>query len=254
MDGGRILNDFKTMCTRILIDFKDDEDPALTIAESESLPDGGPVGRALAQLPRFKNKDWRGATFLPSAKSMLVASWWQRYGRMDGFDEIAIIIVAVRCNSKVPASAESERNWSLFGGTWFYVSRIMYCWKQRLFPLFDRGLLFAVSCLVFICLFVSVSCLPTRRMLSVCCHKYIKHIKQHCPLHINADVMGGRHARLGAGKTQKLVFVRANSKLLANDYTKRPFIVWDPDSVESDGFLGSGEGEDNQDSEDSDFE
>ena len=56
-DGGGVLNDFKTMCTRILIDFKDDEDPEVTIAESESLPDGGPVGRALAQLPRFKNKD-----------------------------------------------------------------------------------------------------------------------------------------------------------------------------------------------------
>ena len=43
-------------------------------------------------------------------------------------------------------------------------------------------------------------------------------------------------------------------KLLANDYTKRPFIAWDPDSVESDGFLGSGEGEDDPDSEESDFE
>ena len=31
-------------------------------------------------------------------------------------------------------------------------------------------------------------------------------------------------------------------------------ITWDPDSVESDGFLGSGEGEDNPDSEDYDFE
>ena len=50
--------------------------------------------------------------------------------------------------------------------------------------------------------------------------------------------MGGRHARLGADKAKKLVFVRANLKLLANDYTKRPFIAWDPDSVESDGFLG----------------
>ena len=56
------------------------------------------------------------------------------------------------------------------------------------------------------------------------------------------DVMGGRHARLGADKANKLVFVRANLKLLANDYTKRPFIAWDPDSVESDSFLGSGEG------------
>ena len=51
-----------------------------------------------------------------------------------------------------------------------------------------------------------------------------------------------------------LSFVRANLKLLANDYTKRPFIAWDPDSVESDGFLGSGEGEDDPDSEESDFE
>ncbi|CAN0288814.1 unnamed protein product, partial [Ascophyllum nodosum] len=72
-------------------------------------------------------------------------------------------------NSRIPASAGSERNWSLFG-----------------------------------------------------------------------DVMGGRHARLGADKAKKLVFVRANLKLVANDYTKRPFIAWDPDSVESDGFLGSG--------------
>ena len=66
--------------------------------------------------------------------------------------------------------------------------------------------------------------------------------------------MGGRHARLGADKANKLVFVRAKLKLLANDYTKRPFIAWDPDSVESDGFLGSGEGEDDPDSEESDFE
>ena len=63
-----------------------------------------------------------------------------------------------------------------------------------------------------------------------------------------------RHARLGADKAKKLVFVRANLKLLANDYTKRPFIAWDPGSVESDGFLGSGEGEDDPDSGESDFE
>ena len=37
------------------------------------------------------------------------------------------------------------------------------------------------------------------------------------------------------------------------DY-RSPFIAWDPDSVESDGFLGSGEGEDDPDSEESDFE
>ena len=60
---------------------------------------------------------------------------------------------------------------------------------------------------------------------------------------------------MGADKAKKLVFVRANLKLLANDYTKRPFIACDPDSsVESDGFLGSGEGEDDPDSEESDFE
>ena len=85
-------------------------------------------------------------------------------------------------------------------------------------------------------------------------HKNTRNINQHCPLHVNADVMGGRHARLGADKAKKLVFVRANLKLLANDYTKRPFIAWDPDSVESDGFLGSGEDEDDPDSEESDFE
>ena len=161
VDGGGVLNDFKTMCTRILIDFKDDEDPEVTIAESESLPDGGPVGRALAQLPRFKNKDWGGAAFLPSAKSMSVASWWQQYGRMDGFDEIAK--VAVRCNSKIPASAGSERNWSLFGGTWFHVSRSMLCCL-----LFSYLVFVSFS---FLCL---ASFLPTRHMLSVCCHKYTK--------------------------------------------------------------------------------
>ena len=119
------------------------------------------VGRALAQLPRFKNKDWGGAAFLPSAKSMSVASWWQQYGRMDGFDEIAK--VAVRCNSKIPASAGSERNWSLFGGTWFHVSRSMLCCL-----LFSYLVFVSFS---FLCL---ASFLPTRHMLSVCCHKYTK--------------------------------------------------------------------------------
>lgn len=66
--------------------------------------------------------------------------------------------------------------------------------------------------------------------------------------------MGGRHARLSAEKAKKLVFVRADLELLVNDYTNRPFIAWGPDSVDSECLLGSGQVEDNPDSEDSDFE
>ena len=161
VDGGGVLNDFKTMCTRILIDFKDDEDPEVTITESESLPDGGPVGRALAQLPRFKNKDWGGAAFLPSAKSMSVASWWQQYGRMDGFDEIA----------KWPSGATPRSPHQLDQ------SAAGACPGVRGFT--SHAVCFAVCCFLILYLFLFrflclASFLPTRHMLSVCCHKYTK--------------------------------------------------------------------------------
>ena len=37
---------------------------------------------------------------------------------------------------------------------------------------------------------------------------------------------------------EKFLREPANLKLVAKDYDARPFIAWDPDSVESDGFLG----------------
>lgn len=37
------------------------------------------------------------------------------------------------------------------------------------------------------------------------------------------------------------MFVRANLRLQSDDFTKRLFVEWDPDSVESDGYLGSGD-------------
>ena len=67
---------------------------------------------------------------------------------------------------------------------------------------------------------------------------------------LTSDVMGGKHARISTAKAKNLVFVRANLKLVAKDYDARPFIAWDPDSVESDGFLGDEEEMESSDSDD----
>lgn len=40
-------------------------------------------------------------------------------------------------------------------------------------------------------------------------------------------------------RARKQVFVRANLRLESKDYTKKSFIEWKPDSVESDGHTGS---------------
>lgn len=42
-------------------------------------------------------------------------------------------------------------------------------------------------------------------------------------------------------RARKQVFVRANLRLQHKDYKKPAFIAWDPDSVESDGCLDSGD-------------
>ena len=64
-----------------------------------------------------------------------------------------------------------------------------------------------------------------------------------------------RASALTSDKAKKLVFVRANLKLEAKDYDPRPFIAWDPESVESDGFLGDVEEIENSDSDgDVDFD
>ena len=61
------------------------------------------------------------------------------------------------------------------------------------------------------------------------------------------DVMGGKHARMNPERARKQAFVRANLRLQSKDYTKKSFIGWDPDSVESDGHVGSGDGLDESD-------
>lgn len=53
--------------------------------------------------------------------------------------------------------------------------------------------------------------------------------------------MGGKHARMGPERATKQAFVRANLRLQNKDYTKRTFIQWDPESVDSDGHIGSGD-------------
>ena len=49
---------------------------------------------------------------------------------------------------------------------------------------------------------------------------------------------------------EKFLREPANLKLVAKDYDARPFIAWDPDSVESDGFLGDEEETESSDSDD----
>lgn len=66
--------------------------------------------------------------------------------------------------------------------------------------------------------------------------------------------MGGKHARMHPERARKQVFVRANLRLGTKDYTKKTFIQWDPDSVESDGHIGSGDELDESDGSDSDGE
>eukprot|EP00904_Undaria_pinnatifida_P006004 jgi/Undpi1/2533/HiC_scaffold_13.g05912.m1 len=107
--GGRMLTDTTTMFKRLLIDHGDDSEAA--IAAAAELPNGGPVGKAGAQLGLFRTGKWAGAELLSFAKSMSPADWWQTYGLH--LPELAQVVV--RVTSKVPASAGAERNWSLYG-------------------------------------------------------------------------------------------------------------------------------------------
>lgn len=165
IDDGQVLLDMHTMYERLLIDHGDDSKAAIQAAREEE--DGGPVARAASQYSLYKTKKWKGSTFLPYARNMSAADWWATYGRI-GLSDLAK--VALRTTSKIPASAGSERNWSLYG-----------------------------------------------------------------------DVMGGRHSRMGPERAKKLVFVRANLRLQSKEFPKRLFMAWDPEAVESDGHLGSGE-------------
>lgn len=108
--GGRMLTDTTTMFKRLLIDHGNDSEAA--IAAAADLPDGGPVGKAGAQLSRFRTGKWEGRDLLTFASAMSPADWWSTYGMH--LPELAA--VAVRVTSKIPASAGSERNWSLYGG------------------------------------------------------------------------------------------------------------------------------------------
>lgn len=64
--------------------------------------------------------------------------------------------------------------------------------------------------------------------------------------------LDNRHGGMGWERTRKLGFVRANLRLQSRDYAKKALIAWDPDSVESDGYMGNGSdvNDDPSDSED----
>ena len=66
-----------------------------------------------------------GAQFLSSSRSMPVTTWWETMGRTGGkVEELAK--AAILANSKVPASAGAERNWSLFGGMKYVLVTSLY--------------------------------------------------------------------------------------------------------------------------------
>lgn len=73
-----------------------------------------------------------------------------------------------------------------------------------------------------------------------------------CPVNPCPDVMGGRHARMGPERARKTVFIRANLRFQSKEYTKRPFIAWNPDSVESDGYMGASDPNESESEEGSD--
>ena len=56
------------------------------------------------------------------------------------------------------------------------------------------------------------------------------------------------------GPLKKCRYFFWKSLFVGHQTAHTAIIAWDPNSVESDGFLGSGEGENNPDSEDYDFE
>lgn len=75
-----------------------------------------------------------------------------------------------------------------------------------------------------------------------------------CQLSDITDVMAGRHASIGSEKAKKLVFIRVNLTLRSKNYTKCAFLEGNPDSVGSDGLLGSGEDGDDSDGSESGFD
>lgn len=63
--------------------------------------------------------------------------------------------------------------------------------------------------------------------------------------------MGGRHTRMGPERARKVIFVWANLRLQNEDFKKRKFTGWGPESVESDFASGDdccGDDFDNKDS------
>lgn len=110
INGGQILLDINTMCERLLTDHGDDSEAAIEAAADEE--GGGPVGRAGAQFAKFRTGKWEGGRLLSLAKGMSPADWWATYGI--GMPELRK--VAMPTTSKIPASAGSERNSSLYGG------------------------------------------------------------------------------------------------------------------------------------------
>lgn len=107
---GRMMTDTTTMFKRLLVDHGNDAEAA--VAAAADLPDGGPVGKAGAQLGLFRTGKWAGAELLSFSQAMSAADWWETYGLH--LPELSK--VAMRVTSKVPASAGAQRNWSLYGG------------------------------------------------------------------------------------------------------------------------------------------
>lgn len=158
-DDNGPFEDVRIMSQLLLLDLGDTPSTAAAAIESASeLPEGGPVGKAMAQLALFRVGNFSGKNDLSVARSVSVQAWWHTLGR-PGLDELATVACYVL--SMIPAAAGCERNWSLFG-----------------------------------------------------------------------SITGGRRGRLSPEKAAKLVYVRANSRLLHREFLKGQ------EDYEAEGFAG----------------
>lgn len=112
-DGNGPVEDVRIMSQRLLLDLGDSRSTAMAaIEEASELPGGGPVGKAMAQLARFRSGNFSGKIDLGSARTVSGQAWWHTLGR-PGLDELATVACYVL--SMIPAAAGCERNWSLLG-------------------------------------------------------------------------------------------------------------------------------------------
>lgn len=102
------------MCERLLVEHGTDSSSAITRASGES--ERGSVALAMSQFARYKDGSLTGSVQYSqkSVRGMSAAEWLESFGGMEDMGDTAA--VAMQVTSKLPASAGTERNCSLYSG------------------------------------------------------------------------------------------------------------------------------------------